>query len=116
MSRSPSITCPSARAPGITSCIRFKQRMKVLLPHPEGPMSAVTLLAWYIYAHVREGLEGAVERREVLDLHAKGRTFARGCTVTLLPHVALVPRHLGPFRSLPVFSISTRLTPFFRVD
>src|SRR5437588_12714877 len=35
-------TVPDARAPGVTSCIRFKQRMKVLLPQPEGPIIAVT--------------------------------------------------------------------------
>ena len=38
-------TLPSTRAPGITSCIRFRDRMKVDLPQPEGPISAVTDLA-----------------------------------------------------------------------
>ena len=33
---------PSARAPRTTSCMRFRQRMKVLLPQPDGPMIAVT--------------------------------------------------------------------------
>ena len=32
-------TCP----PGMTSCIRFRVRRKVDLPHPLGPMSAVTV-------------------------------------------------------------------------
>ncbi len=32
----------SARAPGTTSCMRFRQRTKVDLPQPEGPMTAVT--------------------------------------------------------------------------
>ena len=33
---------PSTRAPGMTSCIRLSERMKVDLPQPEGPMRAVT--------------------------------------------------------------------------
>src|SRR5438093_3758578 len=35
-------TFPSARAFGIVSCIRLRQRMRVDLPQPEGPMIAVT--------------------------------------------------------------------------
>ena len=37
-----SITLPSTRAPGITSCIRFRVRRNVDLPQPDGPMNAVT--------------------------------------------------------------------------
>ena len=36
------VTEPSTRAPGITSCIRFRVRRNVDLPQPDGPMSAVT--------------------------------------------------------------------------
>ncbi len=39
---SSSITLPSTRPPGVTSCIRFKVRRNVDLPQPEGPMKAVT--------------------------------------------------------------------------
>ena len=35
---------PSVRKFGTTSFIRFRQRMNVLLPQPEGPMIAVTWL------------------------------------------------------------------------
>ncbi len=35
---------PSIRAPGIRSFIRLKQRSSVLLPQPEGPISAVIWL------------------------------------------------------------------------
>jgi len=35
------ITSPSTLAEGIRSFMRFRQRMKVDLPHPEGPMMAV---------------------------------------------------------------------------
>ena len=33
---------PVTRPTGLVSCMRFRQRTKVDLPHPEGPMSAVT--------------------------------------------------------------------------
>src|SRR5205823_4377925 len=35
-------TCPSTRAFGIVSCIRFRHRMSVDFPQPEGPMIPVT--------------------------------------------------------------------------
>ena len=38
------MTSPSARAPGISSCMRLMQRTTVDLPEPEGPISAVTRL------------------------------------------------------------------------
>ena len=41
----PTITLPSTRAPGITSCIRFRDRSMVDLPQPDGPMKAVTARA-----------------------------------------------------------------------
>ncbi len=39
---SSSITRPSDRAPGISSCMRLTHRTMVDFPHPEGPMIAVT--------------------------------------------------------------------------
>src|SRR5688572_24705692 len=42
MSRSSNRTFPSARASGMVSCRRLRQRRNVDLPHPEGPMIAVT--------------------------------------------------------------------------
>src|ERR1035437_5498325 len=45
MSRSPSFTEPVTRAIGLVSCIRFKQRTKVDLPQPEGPIKAVARFA-----------------------------------------------------------------------
>jgi hypothetical protein len=35
-------TLPVARAPGVTSCMRFRQRKNVDFPQPDGPMIAVT--------------------------------------------------------------------------
>src|SRR5512143_3908706 len=35
-------TSPACRNPGVRSCIRLMHRMKVLFPHPEGPMTDVT--------------------------------------------------------------------------
>src|ERR1041384_1780331 len=39
-----SSTLPSTRAPGVSSCIRLRVRRKVVLPHPDGPISACTWL------------------------------------------------------------------------
>src|SRR5258708_24286326 len=36
-------TPPAARAPGTSSCMRLRQRTKVDLPQPDGPIKAVTL-------------------------------------------------------------------------
>ena len=41
MSESPSHTDPSTVAPGVVSCMRFRERSSVVLPQPEGPISAV---------------------------------------------------------------------------
>src|SRR5467141_1010385 len=38
-------TSPSTLAPGVSSCMRFRQRSRVLLPQPDGPMTAVTVCA-----------------------------------------------------------------------
>src|SRR5262245_23082542 len=38
-------TSPATAAPGVSSCIRLRQRSMVLLPQPEGPMIAVTVCA-----------------------------------------------------------------------
>src|ERR1041384_3814067 len=40
-----SSTSPCTLAPGVSSCMRFKHRSIVLLPQPDGPMMAVTVLA-----------------------------------------------------------------------
>ena len=48
------------------------------LAAPRRPDERRNLVGLDIYAHVRDGLEGAVERREVLDLHTQGETVARG--------------------------------------
>src|ERR1700761_894904 len=44
MSISPILTTPVARAMGLVSCMRLRQRTNVDLPQPEGPISAV---AWF---------------------------------------------------------------------
>src|SRR2546421_7396560 len=36
-------TCPSTLVFGIVSCIRLRHRIRVDLPQPEGPMTAVTM-------------------------------------------------------------------------
>src|ERR1700722_12247209 len=43
MSTPSSVIDPESDADGTSSCIRLRIRRKVDLPHPEGPISAVTL-------------------------------------------------------------------------
>src|SRR6478609_8631359 len=45
MSTPSSSTWPDSAAPGTSSCIRLRIRRKVDLPHPDGPMRAVTFPA-----------------------------------------------------------------------
>src|SRR5690242_21205776 len=40
-----SSTVPVIQPPSESSCMRFKQRRNVLFPHPEGPITAVTVCA-----------------------------------------------------------------------
>ena len=69
----PAAPCPSTRlAPGVTSCIRFRQRMKVLLPQPEGPIRAVTALGLDRHVDVGDGLVARRSRRETSCAPASG--------------------------------------------
>src|SRR5439155_22452763 len=43
MSKPSTSTVPFTRASGTSSCMRLRQRTKVDLPHPEGPIMAVML-------------------------------------------------------------------------
>src|SRR6266536_594866 len=43
MSKPSTSTVPFTRASGTSSCMRLRQRTKVDLPHPEGPIIAVTV-------------------------------------------------------------------------
>src|SRR6266536_4448254 len=43
MSASSRSTRPVTHPPSESSCMRFKQRRNVLLPHPDGPITAVTV-------------------------------------------------------------------------
>src|SRR2546422_8132765 len=45
MSAPSSSTRPVAQPPSDSSCMRFKHRRNVLLPHPDGPITAVTVCA-----------------------------------------------------------------------
>src|SRR5690242_19115556 len=45
MSSPSSSTWPVTQPPSDSSCMRFRQRRNVLLPHPDGPSTAVTVWA-----------------------------------------------------------------------
>src|SRR5690242_13885272 len=68
---------PAIRDPGIRSFIRLKQRNRVLLPHPEGPISAVILLRGISIETSRRASAGPYQtERTWVD-----RTAAGGATV-----------------------------------
>src|SRR5215208_5561052 len=89
-----SATRPATRAPGTVSCMRFWQRSSVLLPHPDGPMTAVT--SWSATARetsrtacadpkyalsastASRGRDGAVTRTSSVVATARGRAPCEG--------------------------------------
>ena len=77
-------TSPVTLEFGVSSCILFKHLTKVDLPHPEGPIMAVTMLAW---------------NDAVMPL--------RAC---LVPNQAFRPTVLT--FSLPLWKVTLRSSPF----
>ena len=63
------------RQPGVRSFMRLKERSRVDLPQPEGPMMAVILFSWTDQVDVRQGAEFAIIHSQVFDLHL-GRSFS----------------------------------------
>jgi hypothetical protein len=61
------LTTPSARAMGFVSCMRFRQRTNVLLPQPDGPISAVAWLAGHGEIDIPQRLGLAVPSVQILD-------------------------------------------------
>ena len=60
-------SCPRRARSGSGRSCRSKQRMKVILPQPDGPMNAVTCVLDDVHRHVREGEELAVVDVHVVD-------------------------------------------------
>src|SRR6266581_8603575 len=78
MSKPSTSTVPVTRASGTSSCMRLRQRTKVDLPHPEGPIIAVTVC-------------GSTERLISKSACLRPYQASRCCTVKailcfLLPH------------------------------
>ena len=48
--------------------MRFRQRMNVLLPHPDGPMNAVTAFLWMSERRLTKRKRAAVPDGELLDV------------------------------------------------
>ena len=63
---------PSARAPGISSCMRLMQRTSVDLPQPDGPIIAVTSLA-------AKSSDDAPARRACRRSRRAGRSSVDAC-------------------------------------
>ena len=67
MSTSPICTVPSARASGLVSCMRLRQRTNVDLPQPEGPISAVAWFARNVQAHIVKRVHLPIPGIQILD-------------------------------------------------
>ena len=65
MSSPSSSTSPLIFAVGVSSCIRLRIRRNVDLPHPDGPINAVTVDCRHRQRHSFEDLVVAEPRREV---------------------------------------------------
>src|SRR5882672_10881009 len=74
------MTLPSARAPGISSWRRLRQRTSVDLPQPDGPMSAVTWLGSTEseMSSMASRLPYQAERFEISKLAAMSKAPFRG--------------------------------------
>ena len=73
----------SVRAPGVSSCMRLRQRRKVDLPQPLGPMMAVMCRDGNVERDLLHGLlfavpDGEIARRESAALGGRRRGVARG--------------------------------------
>src|SRR5215208_1855505 len=71
-----SATRPATRAPGTVSCMRFRQRSSVLLPHPDGPMTAVT--SWSATARETSRTACADPKYALSAATARGRAPCEG--------------------------------------
>src|ERR1051325_9306855 len=81
MSAPSSSTRPVTQPPSDSSCIRLRQRRKVLFPHPEGPMIALTLCLGNMSETsltTARGPNSAVSRKV-----SSCRTASAGCAMAL---------------------------------
>ena len=68
---------PSCRTPGIRSLSRLIERRKVDLPHPDGPMMAVTDLRSMLKFRFRSTWRGAVGEAEVAHVDRRRAPLPR---------------------------------------
>src|SRR6266516_2881756 len=89
MSKPSTSTVPFTRASGTSSCMRLRQRTKVDLPHPDGPIMAVTVC-------------GSTERLISKSACFRPYQASRCCTVKAILYFLLSHRHIPTVRFLPV--------------
>src|SRR6266581_1265581 len=88
MSKPSTTTMPFTRASGTSSCMRLRQRTKVDLPHPEGPIIAVTVC-------------GSTERFISKSACFRPYQASRCCTVKAMLYFLLYYRRTSMVRLLP---------------
>src|SRR6266700_2186421 len=88
MSKPSTSTVPFTRASGTSSCIRVRQRTKVDLPHPGGPIIAVTVC-------------GSTERLISKSACFRPYQASRCCTVKAMLYFLLSHRRTSTVRRLP---------------
>ena len=62
---------PSMRAPRMSSCMRFRQRRKVDLPQPDGPMMRGDRLVAPVSSEMSSSARGRAERRVQVQPHLR---------------------------------------------
>src|SRR5438094_9374764 len=78
-------TFPSARAPGISSWRRLRQRTRVDFPHPDGPISAVT---WFGSTD-----SDMSSMASLLPYHAERFAISKLAAISHTPSCGHEPRH-----------------------
>src|SRR5437870_11845655 len=88
MSKPSTSTVPFTRASGTSSCMRLRQRTKVDLPQPEGPIIAVTVC-------------GSTERLISKSACFRPYQASRCCTVKVMQYFLLSHRRTSKVCRLP---------------
>src|SRR5690242_8377122 len=96
MSSPSNSTCPRARAPGTTSCIRLRQRRKVDLPQPDGPISAVICRGATSRLMLSSALNAPYQAFRLLTASADGPPTSGACVSSIVGRYWLGRERFAP--------------------
>ena len=103
MSSPSSVILPVTRAPSMVSFMRLRQRRKVDLPQPDGPISAVTWFCADVEIDVEQRLLLAVEDADLVAAHLDhfvGRRAHVASSPLFRGHVSVM-MFIGAYSMLP---------------